>query len=144
MQQFDVFSKLLENLQRNDCDGNHLGKFKLFKIDLGKDVFLSVFRTPFYGCFQTLNSNAFLWMNLSCLVQILQSHQRLQKKSSKSGSFFLLNAPKYLGARHFYSLYAQTLPMFWNVFLSKKKKCVKFNRFLCKDKSSQNFLRSLV
>ena len=38
------------------------GKFKLFKMDSGKGVFLSVFRTPFYGCFQTFNRNAFLWM----------------------------------------------------------------------------------
>ena len=39
-----------------------LEKFKLFKMDSGKGVFLSVFRTPFYGCFQTSNRNAFLWM----------------------------------------------------------------------------------
>ena len=38
------------------------GKFKLSKMDLGKGIFLSVFRTPFYGSFQTLNRNAFLWM----------------------------------------------------------------------------------
>ena len=36
-------------------------------------VFLSVFQTPFYGCFQTLNRNEFLWMITSfgakkCLV----------------------------------------------------------------------------
>ena len=37
-----------------------LGKFKLFKMDSGKDFFLSVFRTPFYGCFSTLNGNEFL------------------------------------------------------------------------------------
>ena len=36
------------------------GKFKLFKIDSDKDVFLSVFQTHFYGCFQTLNRNDFL------------------------------------------------------------------------------------
>ena len=39
-----------------------LGKFKLFKMDSGKGVFLSVFRTPFCGCFQISNRNAFLWM----------------------------------------------------------------------------------
>ena len=39
-----------------------LGKFKLFKVDLGKGVFLSAFQTVFYGCFQTLNRDAFLWM----------------------------------------------------------------------------------
>ena len=31
-------------------------------MDSGKGVFLSVFQTPFYGCFQTLNRNTFLWM----------------------------------------------------------------------------------
>ena len=39
-----------------------LENFKLFKVDSGKGVFLSVFRTPFYGCYQTLNRNAFLWI----------------------------------------------------------------------------------
>ena len=39
-----------------------LAKFKLFKTDSGKDFFLSVFETPFYGCFQTFNRNALLWM----------------------------------------------------------------------------------
>ena len=39
-----------------------LGKFKLFKMNSGKSVLLSVFQTPFYGCFQTLNRNTFLWM----------------------------------------------------------------------------------
>ena len=28
----------------------------------GKGFVLPVFQTPFYGCFQTLNGNAFLWM----------------------------------------------------------------------------------
>ena len=36
-----------------------LGKLK-FKMDSGKNVFLSVFGTPFCGCFQILNRNAFL------------------------------------------------------------------------------------
>ena len=31
-------------------------------MDSGKGFFLPVFQTPFYGCFQTLNRNAFLWM----------------------------------------------------------------------------------
>ena len=39
-----------------------LGKFKLLKADSGKGVFLSVFRAPFYACFQTLNRNVFPWM----------------------------------------------------------------------------------
>ena len=52
------FFKLLEKLQGNDCDE----KLELFKIDSGKVVFLSVFQTPFCGCFQIFNRNAFLWM----------------------------------------------------------------------------------
>ena len=36
--------------------------FKLFKVDSSKGVFLLVFRTPFYGCFQALNRNPFLLM----------------------------------------------------------------------------------
>ena len=35
-----------------------LAKFKLFKMDLGKRVFLSVFQTPFCGSFQTFKRNA--------------------------------------------------------------------------------------
>ena len=31
-------------------------------MDSGKGFFLPVFQTPFYGCFQTLKGNAFLWM----------------------------------------------------------------------------------
>ena len=38
-----------------------LGKFNLFKMDSGKGFFLSVFRTPFYICFRTLNRSVFLW-----------------------------------------------------------------------------------
>ena len=45
---------------------------------------------------------------------------RVIKDLSKSGSFFLLNASKYLDARLFYSFYAETLCIFWNVFLSRK------------------------
>ena len=76
-----------------------LRKFNLFKIDSGKGFFLPVFKIPFYCCFQTLNRSAFLWM-----ITL----------------FFLLNAPKYLGARLFHSLFVKTLHIFWNLFLSKK------------------------
>ena len=37
-------------------------KFNLLKVDSSKNVFLSIFWTPFCGCFQTLNRNAFLWV----------------------------------------------------------------------------------
>ena len=47
-------------------------------------------------------------------------YSRVSKDLLKRGSFFLLNAPKYLDARLFYSFYPQTLRIFWNVFLSRK------------------------
>ena len=31
-------------------------------MDAGKGAFLSVFWTPFYGCFQAFNRTALLWM----------------------------------------------------------------------------------
>ena len=92
-----------------------LGKFKLFKMDSGKGVFLSVFRN-------------FLWLlpNIQHKRITLNDsivwckYSRVIKDLSKSGNFFLLNAAKYFGARSFYSFYGQTLSIFWNVFLSKK------------------------
>ena len=84
-----------------------LGKFHLFKLDSGKGFFLPVFPTPFYGCFQTLNRN------------------RVIKDLSKSGSFSLSNALKYLGARLLYSLFVKvhifsemSLPLSLSVSLS--------------------------
>ena len=47
-------------------------------------------------------------------------YSSVSKDLLKSESFFLLNAPKYLDARLFYSFYPQTLRIFWNVFLSRK------------------------
>ena len=93
-----------------------LGKFKLFKMDSDKSFFLSAFRTPFYGRLKTLNRNGFLWMITLFGTNTPESSKICQKKEG------LLNAPKYLGARLFYSLYAQMLHIFWNVFLSKKRK----------------------
>ena len=65
-----------------------LAKFKLFKIDSGKGIFLSVFRSPLYGCFQTFNRNTFIWM--TNIVRC--KHSRIIKDLSKIGSFFLLYA----------------------------------------------------
>ena len=110
MQQFDIFWQLSQK--------PFLGNFKLFKMVSGKGI-LSVFRTPFHGCFQTLNRNAFLPFNDNI---VWCKYTRVIKDLSKSGSFFLLNAEKYFGARLFYSLYAQTLRIFWNVLSLKKKK----------------------
>ena len=67
-----------------------LGKFKLFKMGSGKGVFLSVFRTPFYGCFLTLKENAFPWMITLFGANTLES---LKSLKTKNGSFFLLNTP---------------------------------------------------
>ena len=91
-----------------------------------------------YGCLSISFPNTFLWL----LPNI--EHKRIPvndnivwckysrgiKNLSKSGSCFLLNYPKYLGATLFHSLYAQTLRIFWNVFLEKKS--VKFKRFFVK------------
>ena len=109
-----------------------LGKFKLFKIDSGKGA-LSVFRTPFYGCFQTLNRNEFFWMITLFGVNT--------PKSSKIGSFFLFNTLKHFGARFFLS--TDKLYVFSEMY-SSLKKSVKVKRFFCKDNFSQNFLKSLV
>ena len=84
-------------------------------MESGKGVFLSIFQTPFYGVPNIqqkripLNDNI-VWCNYSRVIRDL----------SKKGSFFLLNALKYLGARLFYSIYVQKLLIFKNVFLSKK------------------------
>ena len=44
------FLKTLENLPGNICNKEHcLVKFSFFKMDLAKEVCLSVFQTPFYG-----------------------------------------------------------------------------------------------
>ena len=68
-------STLFENFQKicreTTAVETFLGRFKLFKMDSGKGVFLSVFRTPFYGCFQSLNVNAFhctAWKLYKCEV----------------------------------------------------------------------------
>ena len=58
-------STFLKLFRREICRGmtvmeTILSYFKLVKMDVGKSFFLSVFQTPFYVCFQTLNRNAFL------------------------------------------------------------------------------------
>ena len=87
-----------------------LGKFKLLK---WTQVRTSFYSQPFYGCFQTLKRNAFLWM----ITFVWCKYSIVIKDLSKSGSFFSLNAPKYLGARLFYSLYEQPLHIFRNVYI---------------------------
>ena len=128
MQQFDVFWKLLENFQGNDCDENHFQE----RIQVW---------VPFYQFSEYLFIVASKhWIERIPLNDniVWYSHQRFVKK----WKFFLLNAPKYLGTRLLHSLYVQTLRIFWNVFLSKKK--TKKKKTIREDKSSQNFLKSLV
>ena len=48
-------------------------------MDSGKDFFLPVLRTPFYGCFQTLNTNTFLWMITLFGANTLESLKICQK-----------------------------------------------------------------
>ena len=59
----------------------------------------------------TLNDNL-VWYKCSIVIQDL----------SKSETFFLVNPPKYLGARLIYSLDGQALRIFWNLFVFEKKK----------------------
>ena len=112
----------------------YLGKFKLFKVDSGKGVFLSVFRAHVSGCFQTLNSIHLNDNTVWCI------YSRVIKDLSKSGGFFLLNALKYSGESQFHSPYAQSLHIFWNILLkkTKTKKNVKLKKLFCKDKSSES------
>ena len=82
-------------------------------------------------------THSFEWWH--CLVQTLQSHQRFIKK----WKHFLIKCPKILRRETFLFSLRGNFTYFLKYFLLKKKS-VKLNRFLCKDKSSQNFLRSLV
>ena len=75
-------------------------------------VFLSVFRTPFYGCFQKLSRNTFLWM-----IKLFGANTPESSKICQKRKLFLVKCPEILRREIFYSLYAQTLRIFWNVFL---------------------------
>ena len=83
-----------------------LGKFKLFKIGSGEGVFRWVFRTPFYGCFQTLNRNIplnydIVWWKYSRVIK------DLSKIGSKKWKLFLTECTEILRRRTFlFSLYA--------------------------------------
>ena len=74
------FLKIFRKFARKRlCCKPFLGRFKPFKMDSFKGVFLSVFRTSFYGCFQILNRNAFLWMITSFGVYTPASSKICQK-----------------------------------------------------------------
>ena len=110
MQQFDVF--LFENLQKI-CRESTVMKTIFSKVSVLQNRLR-------YGCLSISFPNTFLWL----LPNI--EHKRIPvndnivwckysrgiKNLSKSGSCFLLNYPKYLGATLFHSLYAQTLRIF--------------------------------
>ena len=48
-------------------------------MDSGTSFFLPVFRTTFYGCFKTLNRNAFFWMVTLFGANSLESSMISQK-----------------------------------------------------------------
>ena len=105
----------------------YLGKFKLFKVDSGKGIFLSVFRAPVSGCFQTLNRYAFFWM--ITLVQIFQSHQRFVKKCR----LFLIKYPWYFGTSNCFVI---------GEYLRKQALLKKFNAtYLRKRKSNSRSIK---
>ena len=111
MQQFEVFWKVLENLLRNDCDGNHFQERTqviVFFYQFSEHLFMVA--SQHWTKRIPLNDNI-VWCKYSKVIKDL----------SKSGSFFLIKCPEILRERDFfYFLYAQTLRIFWNVFLSKK------------------------
>ena len=98
-------------------------------MDSGKGIFSSVFQTPFYGCCQTFNRNAFLWMI------ILFGENTTE--SSKIWKLFLLKCPKILRRETF--LFSLRANYVFSEMYSSQKKSVKLESFLCKDKFSQNF-----
>ena len=106
-----------------------LGKFKLFKMDSGKGVFLSVFQAPStVASKHWTETHFFEWQH--CLLLIPQSHQRFVKKWKP----FLFKCPKIL--RH--ETYSKRKLCVFSEMNSSQK------NLLCKDQSSQNFLKSLV
>ena len=103
-----------------------LAKFKLFKIDSGKGIFLSVFRSPLYGCFQTFNRNTFIWMITLFGANTPESSKIYQKLEA-----FSYYMPKILRSETFlFSLTAKFT--YFLEYIPLKKESVKFRRFLLK------------
>ena len=122
------FSKtFIENLLGNDCDKNHFYE----SLSYSKCTQL---RASFY---QFLQKRFPLNGNIVC-ANTPESSQIYQKVEA----FFLLSAPKYLGPS-FFILSTRKFYVFSEMH-SSQKKSVKLENFLCKNKSSQNFLKSLV
>ena len=88
-----------------------LRKFKLFKMDSGKGVFLSVSRTPFYGCLQTLNRKEFLWMITLFGANTTESSKICQ---------FLIKSPEILWRETFFTLSTCKLYVFFEKYSSQK------------------------
>ena len=122
------FENFLEIYRKRTVMETIFRKFKVFKVDSGKGVFLSVYRTPFYGCFQTLNGNALLWM-----ITLFGADTPASSKICQKVEAFLTKCPEILKGKIFYSLFAQVLRIFWYVFLWTKFVILK--KFLCKDMS---------
>ena len=119
--------------------------FKTFRKSAGKRLWKRTFLEKLFSL-----PNTFLWLLSKTHSEhiplndniVWYKYSRVIKDLSKKGSFFLLNTPKYLGAR-FFILSTRKLYVFSEMY-SSQKKSVKLKRFLCKDKFSQNFLKSLV
>ena len=112
-------------------------KFSIFKMDSATAVFLSVFRTLFYSFSQTLNKNAFLWMITLFGAKAPESPKICLKVVAFSYNVLILRHETFS-----FSLRANFTHFLKNIPL--KKKAVNLERLLCKGKSSQNFLKSLV
>ena len=121
------FGNSQKNLRGNDCDRSHFQQS------------LSYSKWTQSGRLSISFPNTFLW-----LLPSIQ--QRIIKDLSKSGNAFYLK-PRNTQARDLFILFTRKIYVFSEMHSSqkkKKKKSMKLKRFLGIDKSSQNFLKSLV
>ena len=99
-----------------------LGKFKLFKMDSGKGVFLSVFQAPStVASKHWTETHFFEWQH--CLLLIPQSHQRFVKKWKP----FLFKCPKILRHETFLFSLSANFVYFLKWILLKKTCFVKIS-----------------
>ena len=117
----------------------------------GKGVFLSVFRAPFYDCFQIFNRNAFLWITTLFGANTPESSKICQKVEA-----FFIKCPEILRSETFLlSLHAKNTNFLKCIPIKKTKKdtkthkqkkikSVKCKKFIREDKCSQNCLKSIV
>ena len=139
----------------------HAGKRLWWKVFLESSNYskLTQIRTSFYRFSKLIfmvaskhwtETISFEWQHH--LVEILQSHQKFVKK----WKLFLIKCPKILRRKTFlFSLSANFTYFLKGILVNKKKKkkkkenkkkkrSMKLTKCLCKDKSSLNFLKSLV